>query len=57
MLGLVTTPGQAHTTTVEELPDPSPAPGELLLKALEGRSWPTTASAKVPTLGPYAGEC
>ena len=35
MLGLVTTPGQAHTTTVEELPDPSPAPGELLLKALE----------------------
>jgi glucose 1-dehydrogenase len=35
VLGLVTTPGRAHTTTVAELPDPSPGPGELLLRTLE----------------------
>ena len=35
MLGLVTTPGRAQSTEVAELPDPRPAPGELLLKALE----------------------
>lgn len=35
MLGLVTTPGSAHTTAVAELPDPTPAPGELLLRTLE----------------------
>lgn len=35
MLGLVTTPGQAHSTAVEELPDPSAGPGELLLETLE----------------------
>ena len=35
MLGLVTTPGKAHTTEVAELDDPRPAPGELLLRTLE----------------------
>ncbi len=35
MLGLVTTPGEPHSTTVEEVPEPSPSPGELLLKTLE----------------------
>jgi glucose 1-dehydrogenase len=35
MLGVVTTPGRAHTTEVAELPDPSPAAGELLIRTLE----------------------
>jgi threonine dehydrogenase-like Zn-dependent dehydrogenase len=35
VLGLVTTPGSAHTTAVAELPDPRPAAGELLLRTLE----------------------
>ncbi|HEV3375790.1 MAG TPA: alcohol dehydrogenase catalytic domain-containing protein [Thermoleophilaceae bacterium] len=35
MLGLVTTPGRAHTTEVAELTDPRPGPGELLLRTLE----------------------
>jgi glucose 1-dehydrogenase len=35
MLGLVTTPGRAHTTEVAELADPRPGPGELLLRTLE----------------------
>jgi threonine dehydrogenase-like Zn-dependent dehydrogenase len=35
LLGLVTTPGTAHTTEVAELRDPSPAPGELLLRTVE----------------------
>ncbi|HZG50441.1 MAG TPA: alcohol dehydrogenase catalytic domain-containing protein [Thermoleophilaceae bacterium] len=35
MLGLVTTPGQAHSTAVVELPPPRPAEGELLLRTLE----------------------
>jgi threonine dehydrogenase-like Zn-dependent dehydrogenase len=35
MLGLVTTPGRAHTTEVAELSDPRPGPGELLLRTLE----------------------
>jgi glucose 1-dehydrogenase len=35
VLGLVTTPGSAHTTEVAELPDPRPAPGELLLRTVE----------------------
>jgi glucose 1-dehydrogenase len=35
VLGLVTTPGRAHTTAVAELPDPHPGPGELLLRPLE----------------------
>jgi threonine dehydrogenase-like Zn-dependent dehydrogenase len=35
VLGLVTTPGREHTTEVAELRDPSPAPGELLLRTLE----------------------
>ena len=35
MLGLVTTPGRAHTTEVAEVRDPSPAPGELLLRTVE----------------------
>ena len=35
MLGLVTTPGREHSTEVAEVPDPSPAPGELLLRTLE----------------------
>ena len=35
MLGLVTTPGSAHTTEVAELADPRPGPGELLLRTLE----------------------
>jgi glucose 1-dehydrogenase len=35
VLGLVTTPGQAHTTAVADLPDPRPAPGELMLRTLE----------------------
>jgi glucose 1-dehydrogenase len=35
VLGLVTTPGQAHTTEVAERADPSPAPGELMLRTLE----------------------
>jgi glucose 1-dehydrogenase len=35
MLGLVTTPGTAHTTEVAELADPRPGPGELLLRTLE----------------------
>jgi glucose 1-dehydrogenase len=35
VLGLVTTPGKAHTTEVAELADPRPGPGELLLRTLE----------------------
>jgi glucose 1-dehydrogenase len=35
VLGLVTTPGKAHTTEVAEIGDPSPAPGELLLRTVE----------------------
>ena len=35
MLGLVTTPGRAHTTEVAQLADPSPGPHELLLRTLE----------------------
>jgi glucose 1-dehydrogenase len=35
VLGLVTTPGKAHTTEVAEIRDPSPAPGELLLRTVE----------------------
>ena len=35
MLGLVTTPGRAHTTAVAELPDPLPRAGELLLRTLD----------------------
>ena len=35
MLGLVTTPGRAHTTEVAALADPRPGPGELLLRTLE----------------------
>jgi threonine dehydrogenase-like Zn-dependent dehydrogenase len=35
VLGLVTTPGKAHTTEVAELVDPRPGPGELLLRTLE----------------------
>jgi glucose 1-dehydrogenase len=35
VLGLVTTPGSEHTTEVAEVADPSPAPGELLLRTLE----------------------
>jgi threonine dehydrogenase-like Zn-dependent dehydrogenase len=33
--GLVTTPGQAHSTAVADLPDPRPGGGELLLRTLE----------------------
>ena len=35
MLGLVTTPGRAHTTEVAALADPRPGPGEQLLRTLE----------------------
>jgi glucose 1-dehydrogenase len=35
VLGLVTTPGKAHTTEVAELAEPRPGPGELLLRTLE----------------------
>jgi glucose 1-dehydrogenase len=35
VLGVVTTPGEAQTTAVAELPDPRPAAGELLLRTLE----------------------
>jgi glucose 1-dehydrogenase len=34
VLGLVTTPGKAHTTEVAELAEPRPGPGELLLRTL-----------------------
>jgi glucose 1-dehydrogenase len=35
VLGLVTTPGEPHSTAVAELPEPRPGAGELLLRTLE----------------------
>jgi threonine dehydrogenase-like Zn-dependent dehydrogenase len=35
VLGLVTTPGRAHSTAVAALPDPRPGAGELLLRPVE----------------------
>ena len=35
MLGLLTTPGQPHTTVVGEVPEPRPGDGEVLLRTLE----------------------
>jgi threonine dehydrogenase-like Zn-dependent dehydrogenase len=35
VIGLVTTPGHAHSTAVAELPEPRPGAGELLLRTLE----------------------
>jgi threonine dehydrogenase-like Zn-dependent dehydrogenase len=35
VLGLVTIPGKPHSTAVAQLPDPRPAPGEILLRTLE----------------------
>jgi threonine dehydrogenase-like Zn-dependent dehydrogenase len=35
MLGLLTTPRQAHATAVGEVPEPHPRPGEVLLRTLE----------------------
>ena len=35
MLGLLTTPGSAHTTGVGEVPEPRPGAGEVLIRTLE----------------------
>ena len=35
MKALVTTPGTEGTTRIEDVPDPTPGPGEVLLRVLE----------------------
>src|SRR4051812_42613701 len=35
MQALVTTPGEAHSTRVDDMPEPSPEPGQVLVRALE----------------------